>query len=63
VATTFGAACDLFQILRHRLRGDQRQGDVHGVQLALHRAEKGGRITRRSRNDGCGTRPDCVYER
>ena len=41
-----------FQILRHRLRRDHRQRDVHGAQLALHRPEKGGRITRRSRNDG-----------
>ena len=41
-----------FQILRHRLRRDHRQRDVHGAQLALHRPDKGGRITRRSRDDG-----------
>ena len=41
-----------FQILRHRLRRDHRQRDVHGAQLALHRPEQGGRITRRSRDDG-----------
>jgi hypothetical protein len=35
------------QILRHRLRRDHRQRDVHGAQLGLHRPEKGGRITLR----------------
>ena len=42
----------VFQILRHRLRRHHRQRDVHGAQLALHRRDKGGRITRRPRNDG-----------
>ena len=40
------------QLLRHRLRRHHRQRDVHGAQLALHRRDKGGRITRRSRDDG-----------
>ena len=40
------------QILRHRLRRDHRQRDVHGAQLALHRPEKGGRSTLRPGNDG-----------
>jgi hypothetical protein len=52
VATTFGRRLRSLQILRHRLRRDHRQRDVHGAQLALHRPEKGGRITLRPGNDG-----------
>ena len=51
MAIAVGAACESFQLLRHRLRRHHRQRDVHRAQLALHRRDQSGRITRRSRDD------------
>ncbi len=52
----------VLQLLRHRLRRDHRQRDVHGAQLALHRRDQAGRITRRPRDDRRRRAPDWVYE-